>query len=355
MLVSEAKERARQWVADEGNKLPGFMGAYLTGSTTWLAEGGELPAASDVDVHIALDASEAPLKLGKFVYRDVLLEVSFTTVDRLGSAEEILANHQVAGAFRTPNVIADPSGRLTELQAAVSSDFANRDWVQKRCESASNHVRRYASAMNESLPHHEQATIWAFAVGCMTHVLLVAGLKNPTVRKRYLAVRELLAQYDRLDFYDTLLEPLGCAGLSADQVERHLPALEAAFDAAARALTTPLFFASDISADARHIAIDGSRELIARGDHREAVFWLVATYARCQKVLTDDAPTEHATHQAGFDDLLRDLGITSFGDFEEHVAQVEALLPSVSEVAADIMTANPEIEDQLAGRSSVHE
>ena len=200
--------------------------------------------------------------------------------------------------------------------------------------------------LDASPPFHEAVIIWAFATGILTHVLLVAGLKNPTVRLRYLAVRELLAAYGLSDFYQTLLEPLGCADLTNDEVARHLPVLADAFDAASAALTTPILFASDISAGARHIAIDGSRELIERGDHREAVFWMLATYARCQHVLATDAPAAaYEKHDAGLRDLLRDLGIASFADLVDRVADVEALLPRVSEVAEAIMAANTKIED----------
>jgi hypothetical protein len=345
MIVGKAKELARQWVMEEGTRLPGFRGAYFTGSVTWLTDDAELPAASDVDLFVVLDGSEPPEKLGKFVYRDVLLEVSFTTLEQLGSAEQILAQHQIAGPFREPNIIADPSGRLTEFQAKISEGYARREWVERRCHHASEHALWYVGLMEQAPPFHDAVTVWAFATGVMTHVPLVAGLKNATVRLRYIAVRELLADYGLSDFYETLLQPLGCAGLSADTIVRHLPALSDAFDAAVEALTTPVFFAGDISAHSRHIAIDGSRELIERGDHKEAVFWMIATYARCQKVLAADAPaSEHERHDAGFRDLVGDLGIASFADLEDRVAEVEALLPRVSEVATVIMEANPEIE-----------
>src|SRR5439155_16138520 len=123
-------------------------------------------------------------------------------------------------------------------------------------------------------------------------VRLVAGLKSPTVRKRYLAVRELLAEYRYSDFYESLLETLGCVRMDRERVEHHLAALTQAFDAAKSVVKTPFFFASDISNIARPIAIDGSRDLIECGCHREAIFWMVATYSRCQKVLCHDAPAE---------------------------------------------------------------
>jgi hypothetical protein len=282
VILRQAKEVARQWVIEEAALAPGFGGAFYHGSATWLADDADLPATSDLDVMVVLDTPDPPDKPGKFVYRDVLLEVSYLPSDRLRSPDLILGKYQLAGSFRTASVIADPSGRLREVQAAVAKDFAKRRWVRTRCEDARDNVLRHLRSWRESEPLHDQVPAWLFATGVTTHVLLVAGLRNPTVRTRYLAARELLADYDRLDSYETLLELLGCVHLSREQGERHLAALADAFDAAKAVITTPFSFASDISDVARPIAIDGSRELIARGDHREAVFWIVATSCRCQ-------------------------------------------------------------------------
>ena len=169
----------------------------------------------------------------------------------------ILGHYHLAGSFRTQSIISDPSGRLTELQATVSRDYAER--------------------------------------------------------RRYVAARALLEECGHLDFHEALLELLGCARMSRAQAEHHLAALTDAFDATKAMVKTPFFFASDISDIARPIAIDGSRELIERSQHREAVFWIVATYCRCQKVLHHDAPAgmkDDFDH--GYRLLLGDLGITSF-------------------------------------------
>jgi len=107
-----------------------------------------------------------------------------------------------------------------------------------------------------------------FAAGITTNVLLVAGLRNPTVRARYMAVRELLAEYSRLEFHDSLLELLGCARISRGRVDEHLTALRHNFDAAKEAIKTQFAFASDISDIARPSAIDASLELIERGYHK---------------------------------------------------------------------------------------
>jgi len=200
--------------------------------------------------------------------------------------------------------------------------------------------------LDEAAPFHDQVTAWLFGTGVTTHVLLVAGLKNPTVRTRYVAVRELLAEYGQLPFSTALLELLGCARMGRARVEHHLAALAEVFDAATEVIKTPFFFAADLSEQARPIAIDGSRELIERGDHREAIFWIVATYSRCEKVLAHDAPTEmQGKFTPGYRRLLGDLGITSFADLQRRSEQVKGLLPQVWTVAEAIMAANQGIEE----------
>ncbi|MGN6359730.1 MAG: hypothetical protein ACTHNK_05015, partial [Thermomicrobiales bacterium] len=284
MLVSEARAIARQWVRDEGSGIPGFWGAFFHGSTGWLPGDAVLPATSDVDVMVVLATADPPGKPGKFRYGGVLLEVSYLTRDQVRSPEQVLGQSHLAGSFRTPSVIADPTGELTSLQAVVARDFARREWVRLRCEAVQSKLVGNLRSLHGDAPHHQNVSAWLFGTGLTTHLLLVAGLRNPTVRRRYVAVRELLRDYNRAAFYPTLLELLGCADMSRDRALQHLAALTEAFDAAAAVIETPFFFASDLSQAARSIAIDGSRDLIERGDQREAVFWLVATYARCQQV-----------------------------------------------------------------------
>ena len=174
----------------------------------------------------------------------------------------------------------------------------------------------------------------------------MAGLRNPTVRRRYVAARELLEEYGCLDLYDALLALLGCAHISRTRVEQHLAALVPLFDAASALIKTPFSFASDISAAARPIAIDGSRELIERGLHREALFWIAVTASRCRQVLAADAPPGlQQAFDPGYRRLLSDLGIASFTDLQRRAEDVRALLPRIWDVAEAIMAAHPEIRD----------
>ena len=129
MLVKDAKAIARQWVAGEASELPDFAGAFYHGSTNWLAADATLPANSDLDIMVVLADPDPPQKPGKFVYRDVLLEVSYLPGDQLASADLVLGRSDLAGSFRTPSTILDPTGHLATLQRAVARDYAQRRWV----------------------------------------------------------------------------------------------------------------------------------------------------------------------------------------------------------------------------------
>lgn len=343
MNIKQAKDVARRWVMEGNSATPGFIGALFHGSTAWLPDTATFGITSDVDVMVVTNAPAPHPKPGKLAYHSVLLDVSTLPWEQCNSPERILGNSHLAGSFRNPDIIADPTGQLAQLQAVVSRNFAQRDWVVRRCEHAVGKIRANLASIDGSTPLHDRFIAWLFATGVTTHVLLVAGWRNPTVRKRYAAVRDLLTEYGHPHFHETLLELLGCADMSKRRAEHHLDALADTFDATMPVVSTPLPFASDISRAARPIAIDGSRELVERGDHREAIFWIAATYARCMVVLYHDAPELHSANEYRFRELLTDLGITSSDDLKQRGQKVEAFLPMLWEMAETIIAANPEI------------
>ena len=343
MLARDAKAAARAWVTNHAAAQHGFRGAFFHGSINEIPDDAEIPPTSDLDVVVVLAGPIPPTKRGKLVHGGVLLDVTELAEDDLRSADQVLVQYHLAPSFRHPSVIADPTGRLTALQAAVAGGFADRRWVRRRAEQALEKVRT-GYRLDAGAPFPDQVFAWLFPAAITTHVLLVAGLRNPTVRRRYVAARDLLTEYGHLDLYDPLLDLLGCARIAPGRVRDHLSALEPAFDDAAATIRSPFPFAADLSALARPIAIDGSRELIVQGNHREAVFWLAVTATRCRQVLLRDAPPDaRDRHAAAYRALLADLGIAGFVDLQRRRHQTEAILPRVWSVAEAIMDANPEI------------
>ncbi|PGH47427.1 hypothetical protein CRI70_28550 [Streptomyces sp. Ru87] len=348
MRVSEARAVAARWAAAYTERTPGCAGAFVSGSAAWLPGDAELPVTSDVDVLLVTEEGARPARPapGKFRREGVLIEGSDLPGEEIATPGRVLGSYYLAGSFRTDTVLADPSGRLAALRDAVAPEFTRRRWVRRRCAHAERRITGGLARLDVSAPPHDRVTGWLFPAGVTAHVLLTAGLRNPTVRRRYSAVRELLDGHGRPQLTEELLALLGCDGMSAVRVERHLRAMAEAFDEAARVAVTPYPFSSDITPRARAVAVDGSRALITSGHHREAVFWIAATYARCCRILAADAPPESAArHAAGFAELAADLGVGTPGALRARAGEVAAFLPRLREAAAEITAACPQVRD----------
>lgn len=336
MTIAAARDIARRWVATHAVGLPGYHGAFTHGSTNWLSPEAELPTGSDLDLLLVVDHPPEQ-KLGKLIDHGLLLEVSYLAADAL-VADRILGLSHLAGSFALSTILDDPAGRLCELQTAVAAEYPRRVWVERRSGFVRQKILGHLDGLDASLPLEQQVVRWLFATGLTTHLVLVAGLRNPTVRKRYVAARELLSELGLRGPYPLLLDLLDPVGLHAATVTGHLDRLAAAFDDAAIALRTPVSFAADIAPAARKIAIDEGYAMCARGDHREAIFWLAATACRCQEVLRRDAPADvRARHESGFAALLTDLRVASPEAVAARSEALRAALPEVMALAAAVM------------------
>ena len=331
MLVSQAIAAAAAWTQAYAKTYP-ILGAVLNGSVLERSDGDLLPESSDVDINLI--AEEAPeQKPGKFRFQGALLEASFLPFSMVDPMEKALTTYEIAGAFRSPRgLLRDPSGRIRPIVAYVSERFAQPEWVRVRCENVYRKILRGTGSYREDLPLLDNINCWLFPTGILTHAILVAALRNPTVRLRYLRSRAVLDDWNRLDVYEALLEPLGCSNMTASQALRHLQGLERTFDLAAARRQTAFPFQNDIDPAARAVAIGGSLDLIEAGNPREAVFWMAATYERCHRILAADAPELHEARLPHFLAFLADLGVTTHADLRQRFKQVEGLLPLVREV-----------------------
>ncbi|MFF3990643.1 hypothetical protein ACFY0B_39580 [Streptomyces sp. NPDC001797] len=345
MKVGLARSAAIQWVAQHARPDAGFRGAYFSGSTVGLPDDAELSPSSDVDIFVVTAQEDPPAKPGKLRFQNALLEVSYLPWTELASADDVLASYHLAGSFRTDAIIDDPTGDLHKLHAYISRHFAARPWVRRRCQDARHRIETRLAAIDTSAPFHEQVISWLFPTGVTCHVLLVAALRNPTVRLRYLAAREVLTDYGHLSLYPELLNLLGCSHLTAQRVQHHLRELATTFDATVQVAKTPFFFSSDITPTARPIAIDGSQRLIDSGDHHEAVFWIVATFARCHIILAADAPQLHDALAPAFQAAVTDLGISSTRDLIHRAEEVTRFLPRLWQTTESILGSNPKLTE----------
>jgi hypothetical protein len=343
--VAAARATARRWVAGHAAGMPGYRGAFHTGSICWAPADAVVPRTSDVDLSIVLEAPEPPPKLGKFRHDGVTLDVAFRPPAHVATAERVLGDPHLAGAFAHAPVIDDPSGALAGIAARVAADHAQRRWVLRRCDALEQRIRDRFARIDGAAPLADQIVRWVFPTGVLAHLPLAAALRNPTVRRRYVAARAVLVEAGRADVYATLLELLGCEAMPASTVRGHLGALADVVDATApHADASALPFASDVGAAARPIVLDGSADLIADGLHREAVFWIVASYAKCLLVLADRGDRRRAEQaMPGFRRLVADLDVPTPELVDRRRRAALAYLPELRAVTDAMVDADPRI------------
>ncbi|HEU0165203.1 MAG TPA: hypothetical protein VFQ54_09160, partial [Thermomicrobiales bacterium] len=223
MYVRQAKDRAKSWVDAHASATPGFAGAYLAGSILDRDDAVALPSASDVDLMVVV-AGDPTTKSGKIVVDGVILEITLLPRDQFQSAVAILPDYHLAHSFAKTTLLADPTGALTPLQRDVANAFGDPEWIRRRCADARSRVVGRLSTLSPDAPFHQQVVQWMFGNGVVTHVLLVAGLQNPTVRTRYVAVRDLLARTGHAGIYEPLLALIGCRDIDARQLDTRLDA-----------------------------------------------------------------------------------------------------------------------------------
>jgi hypothetical protein len=326
-----------------GRREPGFGGAFLGGPTISLSDDAVQPGTSPVQVFVVTDGS--PIQLGTFMFEDMLMEVRYLSWAQLRSAEMVLQSYQLARNLRWNTILEDPTGRLGDLQTKVARQFRRMPWVRERCENARLRAAELMRAVDPTTPLADQVATWLSGMGAVNHILLVADLRHPVVRQSYLHVREVLAEYDRAQFYADLLELLGCVHLTQRRVWYHHQALAETLDRTLAVARSPsYFFNSHVSPASRDLALDGSRELLDRGYHREAMFWIAMMFARCHQALAADAPRRARTELVpAFEAALADLGISESDGVPERTGDVLRFLPHVWSVAEVVLANNPSI------------
>ena len=344
MQLTNARSLAQQWVEDHRSSDPGFVGAFLTGSALEVDPAGALPVDSDLDVVVVTDRV-APPDPEKLLVRGVRLDVSRLSAAALADPAVVARTHWLAPSFRarsprrTDPLLADPHGRLAAVRAQVAPMFDQPGVVLARRDSVEQRLRSVLASVAGHSSWPAQVLSWAFGTSLVTHMLLVSGLRNPTVRLRYVRVGELLEERGLSGHLPVLFGHLGCRDLSPEQVRAQLPTLADGFDAAALVNRASVVGSHEIVASARPVAVSGTERLVSAGLHREAVFWMVVTLARSQLVLEADAdPALARAHRTGFDEAVRQLvGLRGPQDLVPRTADVLEALPHARAAAEQIL------------------
>jgi hypothetical protein len=134
------------------------------------------------------------------------------------------------------------------------------------------------------------------------------------------------------------LELIGSAAMSRGDVGALLDACTLAYDRAVAVRRTPFYGDFDLDPPARRCMIDGAIDLIDRGYHREAAWWIFAVHFFARTALRLDAREEYGrVYRASYEALLGALGIGTPQGLAAKAALAEELLSRVMVVAESIV------------------
>lgn len=291
---------ASAWI--NNSDLP-FVSAFIGGSIAHTDRDSRYDPASDVDCYLVVDGDPPVGKIGKITVDGVLLDVSWIPWSALEHAE----SDAVMASLLNFGLVVQDDGRLASTQGRIQRGFNTPEAIAARLESMRTKIRNGLSGDSSHLVLPEQVMNWLFPATLATHIPLISACRPLTVRKRFLAARAVMAPAD----YESLLALYGFDTVTESQAQAWLDATARLFDATTDiAAESDRFWASDIQADARHIAIDGSQRLIDSGVHREALYWIIATSSRCLSVM-NDAEADTSAFEKPFAALVESLGIAN--------------------------------------------
>jgi hypothetical protein len=299
---------ARAWISDQGVRIPGFCGAHLMGSTLSMPSDAEFPSYGDLDFNIVVEGDQ-PTETYNVLCNGVILEYSIVSRAQYTTPEAVLANPELAWNLAQPGVLVDHDGALTALNAAVSRQYGERRWVMARCAAEKAIVGQFLGMLDAAQQPADAA--WGIS-GCMMFLaglLAVAHGAAPTHRRCLVLLRQFLQTDGYPELYEQALQLLGYAGMTQEQVESYLDRCAEAFDRVVALRGSPPMFPFKFQAHARPYVIEGAREMIRVGDHREAMYWIEGWLTFSNMALRSDAPAgELPAYQAVIDALLRDKG-----------------------------------------------
>lgn len=320
--------------------IPGYRGAYIAGSVARLPDDALLSAGSDVDVMVVGDAAAAGEGYaGKTFQHGLVVEGTVIPASVALDTGAALRDYHLAPGIVHARILDDPDGEIARVREAVRARYADLDTIMARLDHVEERARATLAAATASVTDDrseaERITAWQFGVGQIAHMVLVAALENPTVRRRYIAASGVLGRFGEEIAYERLLRLAHVNRIGLPAVAALARELEALLHVAGPVADgSDWRFASDIATPIRPVVMDGIRAMTGEGWHREAMFWIAATWCRCAQLLEREAPGTLPPHQMAR--LREHLHVASDDDLRNAVAEAVEAIPAFREIAGRI-------------------
>ena len=293
---------------------------------------------SDVDISVLIDGPTPGWIPIDELHRGVAIEAGLRSIEEYRGAEAVLANPDIADHLAIDSILDDPTGLLREIQPAVARDFALQPWVAARCVDEKRRVAMHYEAARAGESTIDVATGVIQAVLNLSGLIAVALLRTPTHRKSLVNLRSQLTELGRAELAEEALAVCGLADLTPARTTFFLDASARAFDRAIQVKRRPSLLDFKLKPHLRPYVVDGPREMIETGHHREAAMWIGFTLIIACMALQNDAPEEERGAYAELlDSFFDECGYGEPSAWPQHFRSFEALRDSVYALADDIV------------------
>lgn len=328
MKVREAKQLAREWVAQRAGSIPNYAGTIMTGSIHWSDDEADWPASSDVDLNL-LQETDTPLVHRKVPYAGIIIEASYQSAGGFRDVPSLLAN-AYAPHWMHPCVVDDPQGWLTDVHRQVTADYAKPQWVRKRIENVAGNAAHKLTNARDRQSTFSRMLQFTLGIRNIAAIPAVAAKVNPTNRRCLVLAGKLMRDTPLADLHEEMLRAMGGPGLSAATVTRHIAQVAELLDVAVGVLKTPFWGDFNVEPCIRPIAVGGSLELVRAGLHREAEFLVLLMLYFCHRALANDGPeADKPGYQQMLNAVLDDVGLGGPDGFAPRAIEALALLEKV--------------------------
>ncbi|AEI67789.1 hypothetical protein [Corallococcus macrosporus] len=294
MNVDQAIQRARAWVEQQSTHISGFHGAFLAGSLTRMPPNTPLEPWRDVDVVVVTtDPGSVQGDRMELSLDGIIIECGVLSDEPFRSPEGILSSAEHADNLAAGVILADPTGSLQKLHTQVAAEYARRRWVQARCDSRKEYIGRRMRQAREALAADNFPAVFMHfyvAMSLLVGLTAQADAKPLTLRRGFVLSGALLESWGRADLHEEALALLGSAHLSREEVEQFLAHFDEAFELAVRVKRKPIHYDFKFQRHLRPYYVDGTREMLREGRHREAIYWIIGYCYQAWLVLLNDAP-----------------------------------------------------------------
>jgi hypothetical protein len=240
-------------------------------------------------------------------------------------------------------VLYDPQGLIAAVQPIVAREYRKRRWVQARCEWEKRDALQMLDQLEQvSLLDDYVLTLYMLVGSSLCGLLSVANLQAPTNRRCLANARELLRRADRLELHDALLDLLGHAHLTRQEVEAWWEKAGVMFDRAVAVKRSPSPLGFKLHAHIRPYLVEGARELIEEGLHREVMWALTIAYLACNAAIQNDGNAgEKAHYEARYREMLGPVAADTSAERQARARRARHLADEVFALADELVARNP--------------